>query len=220
MKKENCFIFVKNCEYDIICYDVEKVENGATTLLQYKPVDGVLTGIDFLKLQHKSKTMQIAVWHNVYKRSLLIGNDLYFKKGIYHEDEEWTPRVFMQAESVVHVQNSFYRYMIRENSIMKQRDFSKHIKDMSSTLQEFVARYNKAIDAELFSLLKDRLVDRYLSIYAKGNFYNRGKDFILSRALLNKNLYFRKTKMKLYIFLFSKRLFCRMSRVYITKRKG
>ena len=212
------YCFLENSDEDIICFDVEKVENEKVELLRYLPTNKILTGLEFLRLQYKNKSMQIAVWHNIYRRNLLIENNLYFKKGIYHEDEEWTPRVFLQAESVVHLQSSFYKYMIREGSIMKQKDFSKHIQDMSNTLRDFVEQYQEKIESELFCLLKDRLVDRYLSLYAKGNFYKQRKSFILPSALLKKNLYFRKTKIKLYLFLFSKRFFCKISRIYTIKR--
>ena len=211
------YYFLESADEDIICFDVEKVENEKVTLLKYLPTDKILTGQEFLRLQYKNKSMQIAVWHNVYKRSLLIENNLYFKKGIYHEDEEWTPRVFLKAETVAHRETSFYKYMIRENSIMKQRDFSKHLRDISSTMQDLVALYQGNIEAEIFCLIKDRLVDNYLSIYAKGDFYKKDKSFILPKSFLKKNLYFRKTKIKLYIFLFSRRLFCKISHLYSKK---
>jgi glycosyltransferase involved in cell wall biosynthesis len=65
----------------------------------------------------KTKRVYVPVWLNIYKRNLLIDNNLYFKQGIYHEDEEFTPRVLLMAELVSIYNKEFYIYRQRENSI-------------------------------------------------------------------------------------------------------
>lgn len=66
-----------------------------------------------------------AAWLVIIKRDFLINNNLFFKKGIYHEDELWVPSVFVKADSVKLLNYGFYLYrMNREGSIV----YSENIK--------------------------------------------------------------------------------------------
>ena len=65
-------------------------------------------------------------WLNMYRRKFLLDNELYFKKGIYFEDVQMLPRVFLPAKKITCINGTFYHYIIRENSIMtSQRDGKK-----------------------------------------------------------------------------------------------
>ena len=205
IKEEQCDIYC--CDYYRICGSIRKN-------IQYMPIDTVMTGADFLRYQLKNHTMISTVVQNVYRRSFLLENNLFFKKGIYHEDEEWTPRVFLTASSVKYLKTVFYVYFIRENSITQQKDLTKHIKDFISTMKTLLQTYEGEIDDELFWLLKDILVDKYLAKYALGNFGKGTKEIVLSRAFLLKGLVHKKTKMKTRLFTISRRLYCRISRRY------
>lgn len=66
----------------------------------------------------------------IVKRELLQRNGLTFMTGIYHEDELWTPQVFMKAETAADLKYEFYVYRInREGSIITspniKKDFDK-----------------------------------------------------------------------------------------------
>jgi hypothetical protein len=145
---------------------------------------------------------------------MLTENGLFFKKGIYHEDEEWYPRVFLSASSVRYLDFVYYVYIIRENSIMQQKNLTKHIKDFISTMRFLTQECREKTDDGLFCLLKDSLVDKYLSIYARGNFGNGNDEVVLSAKELRGGLVHRKTKIKLAVFLINRSLFCRISRMY------
>ena len=54
----------------------------------------------------------------IYKRSFLLNNKLRFKKGIYHEDTEFTPRCIFLAQKIGCISDSLYYYQIRSGSIM------------------------------------------------------------------------------------------------------
>ena len=53
-----------------------------------------------------------------YKRSFLERNQLVFPHGRLHEDEEFTPRAFYYAQTVVFTTYAGYCYRQRQNSIM------------------------------------------------------------------------------------------------------
>lgn len=57
-------------------------------------------------------------WLNLYRKSFLIENDLYYKVGTYYEDIEMLPRLFLSNPKVKYIDFAFYNYIIRDNSIM------------------------------------------------------------------------------------------------------
>lgn len=52
-----------------------------------------------------------------YKRSFLMDNGLWFKEGIYHEDDLFTPMTCCFAKRVKQIQDCLYNYRVRANSI-------------------------------------------------------------------------------------------------------
>lgn len=73
-----------------------------------------------------------AAWLVIIKRDFLLQNNLFFKKGILHEDELWVPTVFIKASSIGFLNYGFYCYRLnREGSIVTElnikREFDKLI---------------------------------------------------------------------------------------------
>lgn len=53
----------------------------------------------------------------IYKKEMLINNNLYFEKGIYHEDTLFTPQTMFKCKSIKEYEVPVYHRLIRENSI-------------------------------------------------------------------------------------------------------
>ncbi|MEG0679281.1 MAG: capsule biosynthesis protein CapA, partial [Carnobacterium sp.] len=65
-----------------------------------------------------SRTFVSPVYLYLTRRSVLTKNDLTFREDIIHEDELFTPQVFVHIKKMMYV-NAFYYYRrYRENSIM------------------------------------------------------------------------------------------------------
>lgn len=60
---------------------------------------------------------QEAQFH-IFKRTLLLDNNIIFKEGIYHEDAEFTPRCLFLSKSIETISDCIYYYRIRSGSIM------------------------------------------------------------------------------------------------------
>ncbi len=153
-----------------------------------------ISGKEFLKNELKQDTMYMAAWLNLYKRDFLIENNLLFKKGLLHEDEDFTPRAFLIAKKVINVQFNFYNYIIRENSISTQKDMSKNAEHLFSTLYSLETIYDQLEDDELRQLLKNSLTEKYLNMCQLLNntksSYDKGleKDFVLRNAYSSRNM--------------------------------
>lgn len=69
------------------------------------------------------------VWNKVYKKSLILDNNIKFIDNSYWEDDIFSFQVFMDANSISIVPKVYYHYFQREKSITKH--FSKkHIDDI------------------------------------------------------------------------------------------
>jgi len=76
------------------------------------------------------QTTIFAGWDFVVSREHITKNNLFFKKGILHEDEHWMPRVLFTTPQIAVNHSLFYAYRVaREGSIManvsSQRLFDK-----------------------------------------------------------------------------------------------
>ena len=56
---------------------------------------------------------------SIYKREFLINNNLWFYEGIYHEDNEFTPRVYYYAKKVGAIDDVLYYVYQNPNSITR-----------------------------------------------------------------------------------------------------
>ena len=204
-----------NGKNDIFVTNYHSVSRNKTTEYLYTPFSETLSGISFLEMQYRKKTMISSVVQNIYRREFLIENEFWFKKGIFHEDEEWVPRVFEKAKSVCFLPICYYVYLLRDNSIMTSNDNSKHFSDFSNTFDSLLSYFHSYSfkNPLLYSLLKDNLTDKYLSIYARGQLYRNKSIATKKFGQLKGNLFFAKTKIKVLIFSLSKKMFCKLSKI-------
>ena len=71
-----------------------------------------------------TNNLRAAAWSYVFRTNIL--NNLRFTPGILHEDEEFTPLLFLQAERVIATDAKAYFYRKRENSIMHKSGDKQH----------------------------------------------------------------------------------------------
>lgn len=190
--------------YDILIGDA--IVEGGKCDLSHIEIDEAISGVAYYKLALLKQKTPIVAWINAYRREYLIENDLRFKYGILHEDVEFTPRAFLAARSVFYTTHFFYHYMIRDNSIMRQKDQRKNAMDLYNTCCEHEIRFRKIEDIELQKLLLDSLVKFYLSMFQGAKLYQYGKEYIHKDFCL-RNAYTVKTKLKSALFNLSPRLY-------------
>lgn len=174
------------------------------------------TGEEYLKKSFETGKCPMAAWLNVYNRLFLLDNDLRFKYGILHEDEQFTPRVFLKAKKVLYTGIEFYHYVVREESITTKKDKRKNMVDLYTTCLELEVIYNHLEDEVLKGYLLNSLCDKYLSMYYTGALYKYGEEYTYKEFLM-KNAMLKKTKLKVILFCLSPRIYCLIN--YISKIK-
>ncbi|MBR5656824.1 MAG: glycosyltransferase [Prevotella sp.] len=87
--------------------------------------------------------LNAAAWGYLFKQSIL--GDLTFTPGIYHEDEEFTPRLLLHAESVCDTHVVAYLYRKRSQSITTDTHIKKRLKRINDT-RDIILRLNTMAD--------------------------------------------------------------------------
>ncbi len=194
--------------YDIIIGDAY-VEGGKCNLTHVVTED-VMTGETYLLRALSAELASMAVWLNVYRREFLRDNGLNFKFGILHEDEQFTPRCFLKANTVVYSGVFFYHYIIRPSSITTKPDKRKNATDLYNTCLELEKIYNSLDNYKLKKLLKDSLVQKYLNMFQVGALYQYGKTYVHKKFIF-RNAYKCRTRLKAMLYCLSPKLYYKIN---------
>ncbi|WP_224688558.1 glycosyltransferase [Escherichia fergusonii] len=80
---------------------------------------GVLNGPEWLRLALASRRWTHVVWMGVYRREILIKNNIKFIPGLHHQDIIWSTEVMFNALRVRYTEQSLYKYFLHNNSISR-----------------------------------------------------------------------------------------------------
>lgn len=218
IEKNTCECFFQYAwkGYDVLIGDA--IVEGGYCDLEHVRFDEVLTGREYLLKSTNKNKSPMAAWLNVYKREFLTRNNLKFKYGILHEDEEFTPRCFLLAKTVVFTGVSFYHYVIRKNSITQKLDKRKNAIDLFSTCLALEQIYDNLQDKKLKKNLKDSLSEKYLNIFQIGSLWQYGSYFYHKKFVF-RNACRLKTKLKALLYVVSPRLYFKINRKIKEKKR-
>lgn len=154
---------------------------------------------EFLIKSLETYSMYSAVWFNMYKTTLLKDNKLFFKEGFFHEDEDFTPRVFLRASNISIYPKNIYIYRFREESIMGRKS-EKHGHDIINICVGLEEEFKKIKNEKLKALLSDRTVELLLATSYEYNFKRIEKNI---RKFAIRNSYNTKLKLRALLYNFS-----------------
>lgn len=177
-----------------------------------------LSGIEFLKKSYLENAMSHCVPFNVYKREMILENKILFKKGILHEDNLWTPQVFIKAKNVMYYDIDFYMHRKREGSITQKKDKKKNSTDLLKTCYELDNIYIKINDKQTKFVLDNVLVTTYLWAIATGKLVPENNNLVKLSFLKNKSLN-SKNKVKVFIFKKNPELYIKLFNFINSLRK-
>ena len=201
------FLKSLNSQYDIIDLAVEypsvnnkvndylKVENYET-----KNNEGVR---EYFKSLLVKKSYFAPAQYRVYNRKFLLENDLFFYEGIVHEDEEWTPRVFLCAQSLLASPLIHYvHYLDNLDSISRSKNTEKSFFRASSlvTICKELEKLSFS-DFETDSLFRNYVANIYMQIPLHNPYLK------LDRLLPIKYAKDLDTRLKSFLFVFGNRIY-------------
>lgn len=168
------YIDVDACERFMSATDTQDVDivvgnaimekpDGCEMMVHTATPTGTIYGAkEFIIRAISSYQWYAPAWLNMYRREYLLDNNLFFKKGIYFEDVQMLPRVFLSAKKIACMEGIFYHYIIRDNSIMTSKKDIKKQSDSIQNLREWKEQFDHVQDAELRKILYGMMVKCYL----------------------------------------------------------
>ena len=172
-------------------------------------ISGELFLIDALK-----SNFYTAVWNYIFRREFLINNELFFLEGVYHEDEEYTPRVFLKALFVLKLDVIHYKYYIRENSTMTKNNQTKNSVDLLYISNKLENIYSNINTQELKDLLFNRLVGLQLTSFILGKLYKKNS-LSLDTKFLKRHALSKSNKLKVVIYRLNRPLLYFLETCYL-----
>lgn len=152
--------------------------------VDYAVVAGMQPAEAFLRLLEDDK-FWFAAWLVIIDRQFLLANELFFMKGIYHEDELWVPSVFMSASSVGFLNKCFYGYRLnRAGSIVSKPNIKRMFDKV--TVGEKLGGFSGR-DSECDEIVRHRRASLLLGVilelsgYADNPDYRKLKKAVASR---------------------------------------
>ena len=167
--------------------------------------------VDLLKEVLKKRTMSAAVCFGIYNRKLIVERQLFFKEGILHEDERWTPTFLLNIDEVYLSDLIVYHYVQRENSIMHKKDKTKNGIDLIDTANYLEQIFLKIEDKKLRKLFRNRQAMLYMKGTAIGRLYRNQYRKYINRFFPIKHSCIAIDFAKSIIFMFSPYIYCKIA---------
>lgn len=160
-------------DVDMIFINYQQVtSNGETRFYQAFDKEDNLT-IEPYKYLNSLGNLSYAAQKFIVKRELIINNNVFFTEGIYHEDEDWTPRVVCVAKTFSRIMPALYNYRVgNPNSITGMLNPKKVLDKLivSQNLRRIVD--NSHISEDMRNFLKTRVAHNYIAALNESNMYD------------------------------------------------
>ena len=206
---ERIIEYINKYDVDVLYLDTFWIKNGEKNIHGKRGFEEerYFSGEEALGMELKTGKYAAMSTIGVYNINFLKKNNLYFKKGIYHEDEQWSPRVMIKAEKIIRIKYPFYNYYIRKNSITQSINVKRY-RDLLDTVKELRKIYDSSCAENIKIYGNQYLAKLYLNAMAHLLVYD--KKHSVDWLFINNNLLGLKNKAKKWIFKISPKLFLRM----------
>lgn len=94
----------------------------------------------------KRKKIPVTAWNKLIRRDFLVDNQLFYKEGVWHEDEHWTFFSASKVRSIAFCRRPTYQHFITSGSIMTTSG-QRSIDSWFEILGDFIA--HKGLDSRL-----------------------------------------------------------------------
>lgn len=208
--------YVSKTNADIFVGNLINEDGSRYTRPSELPVGIVYSGENYFL--SKNGDLATASVTPIYRRAFLVENNIFFLKGVYHEDCEFTPRVYLAANKIVETDVEHYIRFIREGSITTKPDQRKNLADILYIAKRIVAFSYNLSNSKIARMVRNTICMTYLGSFVSANIYQykgENKKLYIDKKLIRKNIYSRSRKMlfllspRLYVFLGQRRRLCR-----------
>lgn len=142
---------------DVIFLNAVKYLNGNTLFFgeDYK-VENIVNKpkSEVLKELCQFRKFPGSAWNKIVKRELIVREKVFFEKGIYSEDIEWSMRLFNGAKTFSYLEGEYYYYRQGRKDSITGNISEENINSLLYILEKNVkSKFDKNIEKYLYSFL-------------------------------------------------------------------
>lgn len=143
---------------DMVIFGFKSVDMQGNTLQNF--VENLPKNTALSLKNHKEILLTSpCAWNKLYKTSLFKNSDIRYPLRVWYEDIRTTPKLMVNAQSIVFVDYVGYNYLQRSGSIMNSTDINRNI-EIIDALDDVITYFR---DNSLFDEYRDELC--FLSAY-------------------------------------------------------
>lgn len=142
-KKDNSDIVI--CGNNVISMDNEILKSESAIIYNNKDLD-ILFG-------------KMAVWNKIYKRELLLKNNIEFRSKVWYEDIDFTIKLLFDDVKVSFIDKPLYDYLLRPGSTMNNSNINRNL-ELIQAFDEMISYFKKK---SIYNDIYDKL--EFLCIY-------------------------------------------------------
>ena len=151
-----------NKNVDIIIGGYKKIYQDYMLLFQS---DGIRPGKVYTAEEYfKRGRIDVVVCGNLFRREYLLNNNIFFRVGFRHEDNEIFVRLFLKADKIVGIDGAYYNYVVREGSLNTGVMSSDREQSLMIIFRDWVRDFSAVSNPETRKALYNYLFTTYLNI--------------------------------------------------------
>ena len=117
--------------------------------------DRVYRGPEFWNSFYNSHGILYLCWLHYIRRDFLLKNELFYEERTYFEDNDWTLRMYMDAERLCYIPRQLHRHRWRRNSNMLGGFTAELMKGCFRMHWVLLGLYRRCKDAEQAQMIRD-----------------------------------------------------------------
>ncbi len=196
-----CVIKAIGEDRDIIFINYQRVypDNRVYFYQGFKENDNL--NIEPYKFLRDLGNVSYAAQKFIVKRSLILDNQIFFTEGLYHEDEDWTPRMICEAKSFTRIMPAIYNYRVGNPTSITGMLNPKKVYDKVRVSENIYSRIkNNKYTESMKEYLMERIAHNYIAALNESAMY-KGKEkkelikFLKGKKYLLNNIKSKKARM-------------------------
>lgn len=120
---------------DVTVGNINVIGNGAEIPLLSDKLPELFFSRDEILASYMKGEWYMMAWNKLVRRDFMEKNHLLFVNGLLHEDNPWSFEIACKAEKMAFVKDNTYNYLVRENSLQTDKNFTKHYNAYKQILQ-------------------------------------------------------------------------------------
>lgn len=161
----------KDCDLVALNYKTFTVDDSVQEFVDFKKIDLEKEKFHICLLE-KSEISFMAC-RFIVKKNIVVNNNIFFTEGIYHEDEDWTPRMALKVNKFEIIEYPIYNYRVGLDSSIMGMLNEKKVKDKLFITKKFYELSNsKELTKSEKEFIESRIEHVFIAAINEISLYN------------------------------------------------